>query len=153
MVEAFRPKLTLFEFENVNADASFEVVPAEMLMLAALTLIDPVSTEPLSPNEMLFAFENVMADKLFDVVPALTLMFVKLVAIDAVIVEAFKPKLTPLEFENINAEARFDVVPALRLTLACVEATVTDAVMTELFDIPNVTLLLFEKTTVPDVAV
>jgi hypothetical protein len=94
-----------------------------------------------------------MAERLFDVVPALTLMFVSEVAIDAVIVEAFKPKLTPFELENVNAEARFDVVPALRLIEACVEATVTDAVTTELFDIPNVTLFEFEKTTVPLVAV
>jgi hypothetical protein len=80
-------------------------------------------------------------------------MLVRLVAIDAVMVLALRPKLTPFEFENVNADARFDVVPALRLMLACVEATVTDAVTTELFDIPNVTLLEFEKTTVPLVAV
>jgi hypothetical protein len=153
IVEAFSPKETLFELENVNAEASLDVVPAEILMLAALRLIDAVMTEPFKPNETLFEFENVIADKLFDVVPAETLMFVSEVAIEAVMVEALRPNETLFELENVNAEARFDVVPALRLIEACVEATVTDAVTTELFDIPNVTLFEFEKTTVPLVAV
>ena len=195
MVEAFRPNDTLFEFENVKAEASFEVVPAEMLMLAALTLIDAVRTDPFSPKLTLLELENVMAERFCDVVPADTLMFVRLVATEAVSVEPFRPKLTllpfenviaerlldvvpadtlmfvsdvatdaviveafrpneiPFEFENVNAEARFEVVPALRLMLACVDATVTEAVTTEEFAIPNVTLFEFEKTTVPLVAV
>jgi hypothetical protein len=184
----------LFELENVNAEARFDVVPALMLMLACVeaTVTDAVTTElfdipnvtlfefekttvplvavcvpaaaarllalavmveALSPNETLFELENVMAERLFDVVPADTLMFVSEVATEAVMVEAFKPNEMPFEFENVNAEARFDVVPALRLIEACVEATVTDAVTTELFDMPNVTLFEFEKTTVPLVAV
>ena len=72
---------------------------------------------------------------------------------DAVSVEPFKPKLTLFELLNVNADARLLVVPALRLKLPWVEATVTDAVTTDELLIPNVTLLLFEKTTVPEVAV
>jgi len=126
MVDAFRPKLTLFEFENVNADASFDVVPAERLMLAALTLIEPVSTEPLSPNEMLFAFENVMAERLLDVVPAETLMSAKAVTIELPDI----PNVTLFEFENTTVPDVAVCVPAasaMPLLPPVIEAKMTSA--------------------------
>ena len=151
-VDAFRPKETPFEFENVNAEARLLVVPAERLMLAWVeaTVTEAVTTDEFDiPNETLFEFEKTTVPLVAVWVPAAAARLLAL----AVMVPAFNPKLTSLLFENVNAEARFDVVPALRLMLAWVDATVTDAVTTELLDIPNVTLFEFENTTVPDVAV
>jgi hypothetical protein len=51
-----------------------------------------------------------------------------------------KPKLTLLLFENVTALMLALLAPALIFTLPCVEATVTLAVITELFESPNVTL-------------
>src|SRR5208337_918868 len=101
------------------------------------------------PNVTLFEFEKTTVPLVAVCVPAAAARLLAL----AVIVEALRPKLTPFEFENVNADARLLVVPAETLMLAWVDATVTLAVMTELFDIPNVTLFEFENTTVPLVAV
>jgi hypothetical protein len=66
-----------------------------------------------------------------------------------VIVPASNPKEIPFEFANVKAEVRFEVVPAERLILACVLATVTEAVTLEDPDIPKVTLFELENTNVP----
>jgi hypothetical protein len=139
MTEFARPKLTLFEFENVRFVRFWLVVPAETERAA-----DAVTTElPDRPKERLLLFEKVTAERFRLVVPALTLMFVSEVATDAVIVEPFRPKLIPLLFENVIAERLFDVVPAEKLT--CVGVAETDAVIVEPFK-PNETPFEFEKT-------
>ena len=153
--ELLIPKVTLFELEKTTVPLVAVCVPAAIAPGAVdcSALAEAVMVEPLRPKETLFEFENVMAERLFDVVPALTLMFVRLVATEAVIVEALSPKLTPFELEKVKALARLLVVPAERLIEPCVLATVTLAVTTDELLIPKVTLLEFEKTTVPEVAV
>ena len=74
-VDAFRPKLTLYAFENVTALRLFDVVPAEMLMPVRLDATLAVMTDPFSPKLTLLPFEKVTAERLFDVVPAETLTF------------------------------------------------------------------------------
>jgi hypothetical protein len=56
-----------------------------------------------------------------------------------------KPKLTLFELLNVTALIEALLAPALIFTLPCVDATVTEAVMTELPERPKETLLLFEK--------
>jgi len=143
------PNVTLFELEKTTVPLVAVCVPAA----AARLFADAVIVEPFNPNETSLLFEKVIAERFAELVPALTLIFVSDVATDAVMVDALRPNEMPFELLNVNAEARLLVVPALRLILACVDATVTEAVTTELLLIPNVTLFEFEKTTVPLVAV
>lgn len=154
-VDPFNPKVTLFELLNAIALKFCEVVPALTLTFVSDVAIDAVNVEALSPNETPFELLKANAEAKFDVVPAETLILpcVDATVTDAVTVPAFNPKLTLLLSEKVNALARFDVVPALTFTLPCVLATVTLAVNTDEFDSPKETLLLFEKTTVPEVAV
>ena len=72
IVDAFKPKLTPFEFENVKAEARFDVVPALTLMLPCVdaTLADAVTVFPFSPNETLFELEKTTVPEDASVVPA-----------------------------------------------------------------------------------
>ena len=59
IVDASRPKLTLFAFAKVKALARFDVVPAERLTLAAAAAKDAVTIdESLIPNVTPFEFEK-----------------------------------------------------------------------------------------------
>jgi hypothetical protein len=72
-VPAARPKLTLFEFENVKADDRLEVVPADKLMLAAPA--GPalaVSVLPASPKLTLFASDTTSVPRVAVTTPATT---------------------------------------------------------------------------------
>ena len=74
IVEPLRPKLTLFEFENVMAERFWLVVPALTLMLVRLVATDAVMVDAFNPKLIPLEFENVKAEARFDVVPALRLM-------------------------------------------------------------------------------
>jgi hypothetical protein len=142
IVEPFRPNEMPLLFENVIAERFCDVVPAEKFTdpCVEATVAVAVMTEPLSPKLTLFEFENVRFVRFADDAPADTLS-----AAEAVMTEfADRPNVRLLLFANVIAE-RFRLV-ALAETLIdpCVEATVTDAVMTE-FDRPNDTLFEFEN--------
>ena len=94
------------------------------------------------------AFPKVNALARLLVVPAETLMLPWLDATvaEAVTTEPLRPKETLFELLRVKAERLLEVVPADRFICA-------EAVIRVEPDIPKVTLLLFEKTTVPLVAV
>jgi len=130
IVAPLKPKLTLFELENITEARLLEVVPALKLTGdGAPAGAAAVITEPFKPKVIPPALSNVIAERLLLVVPAETRMFVRLVATLAVIVEPFSPKLTLLPSEKERLETRLFVVPALNRKLPCVEATVTLATM------------------------
>ena len=72
IVEAFRPKEMLLEFEKVKAEARLLVVPALTLMLPWLlaTVIVAVSVLPFRPKLMLFELEKTTVPEEASVVPA-----------------------------------------------------------------------------------
>ena len=76
MVDPFKPKLTRLLFEKVKAEARFEVVPAERLMLpwVLATVAEAVTVEPFRPKDTLLELLNVKAEPRLLVVPAEILM-------------------------------------------------------------------------------
>jgi hypothetical protein len=155
-VDAFKPNETPLLLLNVNALARFDVVPAlrlnEPWVLATVTLA-VICVDPDMPKVTLFELLKTTVPEVAVCVPA------AMAAIPAaapgftvaVIVDPLRPNETPLLFENTTADKLFDVVPAD--TLMFVRLVAMLAVMTDEFDMPNVTPLLLLNSTVPLVAV
>ena len=149
MVEALRPKETLFEFEKVKAEARLLVVPAERLIepcvLATVTLA-VTTDELLIPKVTLLLFDSTTVPPDAVCVPA---AIAPRSAAEAVMFEPSKPKRTLLESAKVSAETFAEVVPPDTLMLPWELARLAEAVTVEPSS-PKVTLFEFEKTTVPE---
>ena len=156
IVDPLKPKETLFELENTTSGRFALLAPADTVMLPTMSgATDAVSVDPLSPKVMPLPSAKVSAERLLLVAPAEMFTAVSEDATDAVAVifDPSKPKLTLFEFANVTADTFELERPALTLiAVSELAAGATDAVNVLPFR-PNDTPLLFEKMTVPDVAV
>ena len=146
----FIPKETLLELDRTTADRFCDVVPALRFTFVSDVATDAVTVLALSPKLMPFALPKAKALARFDVVPALMFRLPWVLATDALAVTVLplSPKLTLLEFESTKALRLFATVPAERFTAVKLVAMLAVILLEP--DMPKLTPLALEKTTVPE---